>query len=76
MRILIQDSAQRTDSAAPATVSATTMAQPERTGPPQNVGYLQAVFAEAVLLFGGYWLLLHRRSAKLRDRQKSSGARR
>lgn len=76
MNISFQDSAQRTDSAAAATMAATAMPQPERRGPPQNVGYLQAVFAEAVLLFGGYWLLLHRRSAKLRERQKSSAARR
>lgn len=69
MRISMQDTAQqRPDSA----TMATTMAPPPRMVPRDNSGYLQAVFAEAVLLFGGYWLLLHRRSARLRERAKAS----
>lgn len=73
MSVLTQDSAQqRVDS----TTTTSTMVPPQRQGPPQNAGYLQAVYVQAILLFGGYWFLLHRRNAKLRDRQKSAGARR
>ncbi|MBC8090044.1 MAG: hypothetical protein H7Z40_22530 [Phycisphaerae bacterium] len=69
MRIVLQDSTQpRTDTA----TAATTMAPPPEMRLRQNVGYLQAVYVEVVVLFGGYWLLLHRRSARLRERQKST----
>ncbi len=68
MKILLQDSAQRTDSV---TVAATlTPMQEQRLR--QNIGYLQAVYVEAVLLFGGYWLLLHRRTKRLRDKQANA----
>jgi hypothetical protein len=62
-----QDSAQqRADSVARATMTA----PPPQMAPPQNAGYLQAVFGEAVLVFGGYLWLLYRRNAKLRARQQ------
>ena len=74
MKIVMQDTAPRdTAQQRPDSVTmATTMAPQPRMGPPQNSGYLVAVFIEAILFFGGYWLLLHRRSAKLRARHEST----
>ncbi|MEP6782003.1 MAG: hypothetical protein ABJC26_19040 [Gemmatimonadaceae bacterium] len=66
MMNLLQDSttqAQR-DSATTATVPMAEM----RT--PQNVGYLQAVYVEFALIFGGYILLSFRRDSSIRKRQQ------
>lgn len=76
MKVRWQDSTQtRRDSAiadsvnAASNASTTALPMPEmRT--PQNAGYLQAVYAEVVIIFGGYLILLFRRSAKLRQRQE------
>ncbi|MEO7359329.1 MAG: hypothetical protein ABI120_03310 [Gemmatimonadaceae bacterium] len=71
MMMLLQDSTQtqaqtQRDSATTAT---TAMPMPEmRT--PENVGYLQSVYVEVVLIFGGYVLLQYRRNVKLRQRQE------
>ena len=65
MMIVLQDSTTtQLDSAS----TTTAMPMPEmRT--PENLGYLQAVYVEVVLIFGGYLLLQYRRNVKLRQRQ-------
>ncbi|MEO7998476.1 MAG: hypothetical protein ABI852_13585 [Gemmatimonadaceae bacterium] len=67
MMILLQDSTQtQRDSA---NVTTTALPMPEmRT--PENAGYLQSVYAEVVIIFGGYVLLQYRRNVKLRQRQE------
>lgn len=80
MTYLVQDSTQqrvidslRADSVrAESLAVAATMTAPPPTmpNPRSNQGYLVAVYVECVLLFGGYWLLLYRRNASLRARQK------
>jgi cytochrome oxidase assembly protein ShyY1 len=77
MTYFVQDSATqaRAESArAESAAVAATMTQPppNMANPGKNVGYLVAVYIEAVLLFGGYFLLMYRRNATLRDRQKSA----
>jgi hypothetical protein len=67
MMIQVQDSTQMQRDSAVATTTALPM--PEmRT--PENAGYLQAVYAEVVIIFGGYVLLQYRRNAQLRARQQ------
>ncbi|MEP6762982.1 MAG: hypothetical protein ABJB66_01665 [Gemmatimonadaceae bacterium] len=66
MMMFLQDSTakQQGDSTTTALVPTAEM----RT--PQNVGYLQSVYVEFVLIFGGYILLSFRRNSNLRHRQQ------
>lgn len=71
MTIFLQDTAQAQRDTS-ATTATTAMPMPEmRT--PENVGYLQAVYVEVVLIFGGYLWLQYRRNVQLRQRQDRFG---